>query len=114
MKKIAAWACLVIYLNAAAQSLLPCFGFTGDYDIYLVKTNAQGDTLNPANDFLQVSGLQATNEGMIVNVLGAVMPNIPVSPGEKINISQLPPGMYFLRTRTSHAGFGSRKFLIVR
>ena len=71
-------------------------------------------TPNPANDFLQVAGLQATAECMIVNILGKVMQSISVSPGEKIDVSQLPPGMYFLRTKTSPVGFASRKFLIVR
>jgi DNA-binding beta-propeller fold protein YncE len=52
---------------------------------------------NPASDFLQVSGLKATEKYAIYNVLGAKIKSGEVSNNEEIEIRNLSKGLYFLK-----------------
>ena len=52
---------------------------------------------NPATDFIQVSGLKATEKYAIYNILGAEIKSGTVSNTEEIDIRNLSNGLYFLK-----------------
>jgi DNA-binding beta-propeller fold protein YncE len=58
---------------------------------------------NPATDFIQVSGLKATEKYAIYNVLGAEIKSGEVSKNEEIEIRSLSKGLYFLKLESGGA-----------
>ncbi|MBD81499.1 MAG: hypothetical protein CL840_21450 [Crocinitomicaceae bacterium] len=52
---------------------------------------------NPTKEFIQVSGLTAIENYKIYNILGTEMDNGMVSDNEKIEVKNLPNGVYFLK-----------------
>jgi DNA-binding beta-propeller fold protein YncE len=58
---------------------------------------------NPATDFIQVSGLKATEKYAIYNVLGAEIKSGEVFKNEEIEIRSLSKGLYFLKLESGGA-----------
>ena len=56
---------------------------------------------NPANDVIQVNGLNGMEEVNIYNTLGQVVKSARLSDGESLNISDLSAGVYMLRSENS-------------
>jgi hypothetical protein len=53
---------------------------------------------NPSSDFLSVQNLKKAEQVMILNAVGKVVYNGVMNPGDQMDISALPAGMYLLRT----------------
>ena len=62
---------------------------------------------NPSSHFIQISGLQKTEQYQIYNILGKQIAKGIISNNETINIENLKKGMYLLKINN----VSSRKFL---
>ena len=62
---------------------------------------------NPAIDFIQLEQLKSIKKYSIYNILGIEVLKGIISPNEKINISNLKSGLYFLKVE----GYTSKKFI---
>ena len=52
---------------------------------------------NPASDFITIQGLTTKEEIHIVNLNGTSVMRIDATNSRRVNISQLPSGVYFIR-----------------
>lgn len=57
---------------------------------------------NPANNFIQISGLEKSENYVISNILGVKIKNGNISNQEKINIKNLTNGLYFLKFKNGN------------
>ncbi|MFH1321476.1 MAG: T9SS type A sorting domain-containing protein, partial [Bacteroidota bacterium] len=90
---------------------------TGDFDVYLIKTNTQGDVVsvketkieqngliifpNPANDKIEITGLK---NGIIeiINLQGQIIKILNLSNTKTIDISKLSGGVYTMKIKTDN------------
>ncbi|QDO95524.1 T9SS type A sorting domain-containing protein [Formosa sediminum] len=57
---------------------------------------------SPSSDFVQISGLKTTENYNIFNVLGAVVKSGTISDNQKIGVSNLLSGLYFLKLESGN------------
>ncbi|QDO95525.1 T9SS type A sorting domain-containing protein [Formosa sediminum] len=77
------------------------FTFAGGSTLGINDVYAENVSLklfpNPSSDFIQISGLKATEKYEIFNVLGSVVKSGVISDNQKIRISNLMKGIYILK-----------------
>lgn len=65
---------------------------------------------NPADRFLRINGLQKPATALIVHATGKIMLHTTLVPGQTIDVSDLPVGLYFLQI----GGRQASSFLVIR
>ncbi|KGL59020.1 T9SS type A sorting domain-containing protein [Polaribacter sp. Hel1_85] len=83
---------------ADVVSTIATLGVNDEY----TKTNKLKLFPNPSSDFIQVSGLTATANYSIYNILGAEVRSGSVSENNKIEVANLINGLYFLKLESGN------------
>lgn len=58
---------------------------------------------NPANDKIQIEGLEGKHEILVYNAIGALVKATTLDANQEININELPAGLYLVRIDGQHA-----------
>lgn len=66
---------------------------------------------NPANDWIMISGFESKTKVTLTDIHGAVLLEKEISPEEKIDVSEYPPGLYYLFSELENKQLVRQKWL---